>query len=54
MSHIKHIAHAAREVWVNMPAMMYAGETGIAVFPAATSSPNPGLDISTYQLDGAS
>jgi catechol 2,3-dioxygenase-like lactoylglutathione lyase family enzyme len=31
-----------QEVWGDVPAMMYAGETGVALFPAATSNPNPG------------
>src|ERR1700730_5264614 len=30
-----------QEVWGDAPAMMYAGETGIALFPAATPNPNP-------------
>jgi catechol 2,3-dioxygenase-like lactoylglutathione lyase family enzyme len=30
-----------REVWHGVPAMMYAGETGIALFPAATANPDP-------------
>jgi len=28
-------------VWGRVPAMMCAGETGIALFPAATQNPNP-------------
>lgn len=28
-------------VWGRMPAMMYAGDTGIALFPAATQNPTP-------------
>ncbi len=28
-------------VWGRVPAMMYAGETGVALFPAATQKPNP-------------
>jgi catechol-2,3-dioxygenase len=28
-------------VWGGVPAMMYAGETGIALFPAATQNPIP-------------
>jgi catechol 2,3-dioxygenase-like lactoylglutathione lyase family enzyme len=28
-------------VWGRMPAMMYAGETGVALFPATTQSTNP-------------
>jgi len=28
-------------VWGHVPAMMYAGDTGIALFPATTQSPNP-------------
>jgi len=31
-----------QDVWGDVPAMMYAGETGVALFPAATSNPNPG------------
>jgi catechol 2,3-dioxygenase-like lactoylglutathione lyase family enzyme len=31
-----------QEVWGDVPAMMYAGETGVALLPAATSNPNPG------------
>ena len=32
-----------QEVWGNMPAMMYAGETGVALFPAAANgAPGPG------------
>jgi catechol 2,3-dioxygenase-like lactoylglutathione lyase family enzyme len=29
------------EVWGSTPAMMCAGETGVALFPASTSSPKP-------------
>ena len=28
-------------VWGRVPAMMYAGETGVALFPATTQNPNP-------------
>src|SRR5438477_2261659 len=30
------------EVWGHVPAMMCAGETGIALFPATTANPSPG------------
>jgi catechol-2,3-dioxygenase len=30
-----------QEVWGSLPAVMYAGETGIALFPSATPTPNP-------------
>jgi catechol 2,3-dioxygenase-like lactoylglutathione lyase family enzyme len=30
-----------QDAWGDAPAMMYAGDTGIALFPAATSNPNP-------------
>jgi catechol 2,3-dioxygenase-like lactoylglutathione lyase family enzyme len=29
-------------VWGRVPAMMYAGETGVALFPASTPNPRPG------------
>ena len=36
-----------QEVWGSIPAVMYAGETGIALFPAATPIPNPAPDRRT-------
>ena len=30
-----------QDAWGDEPAMLFAGETGVALFPAATSNPNP-------------
>ncbi len=36
-------------VWGRLPAMMCAGETGVALFPASTANPKPALE----RRDGA-
>ena len=33
-----------QEVWGSMPAVMHAGETGVALFPCATPNPAPAPD----------
>ena len=35
------LARRHEAVWGPVPAMMYAGETGVALFPATTENPNP-------------
>ena len=44
------LEHRHQEVWGNVPAMLCAGPTCVALFPTATDAPNPPPDENTIAM----